>query len=103
MEHALGQVYSFNGATFGAGPASTSFTVGTIGFEVNSSLADISPGFFNVGVDGCYDSAGNPVVPTFETGPMVPEPITMALLLFGWPFSLSLWRERRQRAGETSS
>jgi hypothetical protein len=98
----LGQVRTFEAATFGLGPVSTSFTVGTISYKalvpVSDGLADVSLGFFNTGIDGYFDNAGNPVVPTFNPGYLVvvPEPSIMALLFGG---TLSLWLARRRSLG----
>ena len=100
--NALGQVYSFNGATFGAGPALGVFTLGTINFKavapVTDLLEDVSLGFFNGGVDGFFDNAGNPVVPVFSGGYIdaVPEPSAAALLLCGMG---AFWMLRRSRRG----
>ena len=62
-------VYSFNGATLGLGPSSTSFTIGTFSYTVTAivddGLPDITPGFYNAGIDGLFDNAGLPVVPVF--------------------------------------
>jgi hypothetical protein len=97
-----GWVHSFNGATLGLGPASTSFLVGTIDYQavvpVSDGLADVSPGFFNFAIDGYFDNAGNPVVPTFNPGyvVVVPEPSTVALLFAG---TLSMWLARRRSLG----
>lgn len=97
--NALGQVYSFNGATFGTGPSLTNFTFGTINFTavtpVTDALTDISLGFFNGGVDGFFDNAGNPVVPIFDSALLnaVPEPSTVSLLLCGMA---ATWLVRRR-------
>ena len=70
--NALGRVYLMNGGTLGNGPASTSFIISSISFTAaaptTDANADISLGFFNTGVDGCYDNTGNAVVPTFVSG-----------------------------------
>ncbi len=99
--NALGQVYSFTGATLSPmGPASTSFTIGTINFKVltpkSDGLADISLGFFNGGVDGLFDNNGNSASLTFNPGFVeVPEPSTWALALGGSATMLLLVRRRR--------
>jgi len=102
--NALGQVYTFNGLTLGTGPASTSFTIGTINFMVPpkatvlaDSVPDIRLGFFNTGIDGFSDNPGNPVTPTFNDGFLtpVPEPSTWALALAGSATMLLLVRRRR--------
>jgi hypothetical protein len=95
--NALGHVYSFNGATLGLGPTGTSFVLGSINFKAvtpnSDGLADVSLGFFNVGVDGAFDNAGNPVVPTFNPGfVVVPEPTaTMVVMAAVAAFSVA-WR-----------
>ena len=93
-------VYTFNGATFGPGPASTTFTFGTISFTatalVDDGIADITPGFFNVGIDGLFDSAGFAVVPVFNPGFVVPEPNAAALFLCG---TAAFWLLQRSRRG----
>jgi hypothetical protein len=84
---ALGRVYTFEAATLGAGPTSTSFTIGTIGYTVTAlvddGVPDITLGFYNLGVDGLFDNAGLPVVPVFADAAVVPEPSAGALLLCG--------------------
>lgn len=69
---ALGQVRTFEAATLGTGPVSTSFVIGRISFTasapVTDGTADVTLGFFNVGVDGCFDNAGNAVAPVFVSG-----------------------------------
>ena len=97
-------VYTFNAGTFGPGPASTSFTFGTINFTVqpggaiDDGLPDITLGFYNAGVDGLFDSAGAPVFPTFADGfvipTVVPEPGTGALLAGGMALTWLLTRRR---------
>ena len=98
---ALGNVLTFEAGTFGAGPSSTSFTFGTISYTVTSlvddAVPDISLGFFNVGVDGLFDSAGFAVVPTFADGFVVapvPEPGAGALLAGGMALTWLLTRRR---------
>jgi hypothetical protein len=95
---ALGQVYTFEAATLGLGPVSTSFTIGTINFTatalVNDGLPDITLGFYNAGIDGMFDNAGFAVVPVFANASVVPEPSTAALLLCG---TLASWMLRRGR------
>ncbi len=94
----LGRVYTFEAATFGLGPVSTSITIGTINFTVTSLVDDAAPditlGFYNGGIDGLFDNAGNPVVPLFVNGSVVPEPGTVTLLLGG---AFALWMSRRAR------
>jgi hypothetical protein len=98
--NALGQVYSFNGATLGLGPVSTTFLVGTINYTVLASipadgLADITLGFYNIGIDGFFDNSGNPVTPLFNSGYVMPVPEPgSATMLFGGIFALWLLRRR---------
>ena len=96
-------VYTFNAATFGAGPVSTSFTFGTINFTVQpggaigDALADVTLGLYSAGVDGLFDSVGAPVVPTFAdgyVGPPVPEPGAGMLLAGGMAMTWLLTRRR---------
>lgn len=95
---ALGQVFTFEAATFGLGPVSTSFTFGTINYTVTAlvddAVPDITLGFYSVGIDGLFDNAGVAVVPVFADGFVVPEPSTAALLLCG---TLASWMLRRGR------
>jgi hypothetical protein len=95
-------VYTFNGATLGIGPVSTSFTIGTINFKVpgaatvlNDGLADISLGFYNAGVDGLFDNGGGSVAATFNGGAVVPEPSTWALFLCGMVATVIFVKRRR--------
>lgn len=98
----LGQVRTFEAATFAAGPVSTVFTIGTISFQATSPLTDIlldvTPGLFNVGVDGIFDNAGNDVGATavFNGGRVnaIPEPATAALLAGGMAMMLVARRKR---------
>jgi hypothetical protein len=89
---ALGQVLTFEAATFGLGPVSSSFTIGTIDYKVasvlNDGLADITPGLFNGGVDGIFDNASGDLGPgaVFNPGYVVPEPAGAMLLLMGTGF-----------------
>ena len=73
-------------------------TIGTINFTVTSLVDDAAPditlGFYNGGIDGLFDNAGNPVVPLFVNGSVVPEPGTATLLLGG---AFALWMSRRAR------
>jgi hypothetical protein len=70
--NAAGWVHSFNGATLGMGPVTTSFLIGIIDYTavtpLTDGVADITLGFFNAGVDGFFDNAGNPVDPVFNPG-----------------------------------
>jgi hypothetical protein len=68
----LGSISTFEAVTILPGPVNTNFLIGTIAFRVrtptNDSLPDLTPGFFNTGVDGFYDNAGRSVTPTFNSG-----------------------------------
>jgi hypothetical protein len=85
----LGQVRTFEAATFGAGPVSNSFTIGTITFKATAPLTDglfdITPGLFNTGIDGIFDNFSNDLQPvaTFTGGKVdvVPEPASAVLLI----------------------
>ena len=57
-------------------------------------MPDITLGFYNAGIDGLFDNAGNPVVPVFANASVVPEPSAPALLLCG---TLALWMFQRGR------
>jgi hypothetical protein len=91
--------YTFNGATFGAGPTLTTFTFGyityTVGTPTTDLIEDISVGFFNGGVDGFFDNSGSPVVPTFSGGFVnaVPEPGVVPILIGGLAI---VWLLRRR-------
>ncbi len=83
--NAQGWVHFFNATTLGAGPANTTFTIGTINYLVTSvsddGLVDVQPGFFVEGADGLFDNAGNSVTPTFKPGyVIVPEPAATGLV-----------------------
>jgi len=92
---ALGQVYTFETATLGLGPANTNFTIGTINFTaaalVDDGVPDITLGFYNLGLDGLFDNSGNPVVPVFANGFLAPKPLLRVALtstntvLIAWP------------------
>jgi len=97
----LGQVSTFEAATFGSGPTTGSFTVGTVAFKVLSPITaagiDITPGLFNAGFDGLFDNASAGISSlTLVGGSVVPEPSTYGAiaggLLLGWA---SLRRIRR--------
>ena len=95
-----GSVNSFEAATFGTGPVSSLFPIGTIKFKVlsivNDGSPDVSIGLFNAGVDGISDSVGGDLAPTaiYTAGRVVPEPGSVALLLAGTG-ALSLRRRHR--------
>jgi len=83
----LGQVLTFEAATFGAGPTEGRFVVGTVNFlvdaPVDDGLFDVTPGLFNTGIDGVFDNGGMSGEPVFVPGSVVPEPSCLALLAAG--------------------
>ena len=62
---------------------------------VNDGVADITPGLFNAGIDGLFDTAGLGVVPVLVPGFVVPEPGMGALLLGGMA---ATWLAKRRRS-----
>ena len=104
----LGQVYSFNGGTFGTGPVSTSFIFGSISFTaptpVTNGVDDVSVGYFNLpgAIDDAFNNASVSVAPgTVFTGGkvnIVPEPCSAALLILGACVSGALTRRRMRGA-----
>jgi hypothetical protein len=80
-----GWVHSFNAATFGLGPVSTNFLVGTINFKVLPTIKNGSPaitlGFFNTPLDAMFDNSGNPVIPVFQSGTLLVFPPRLSVLL----------------------
>lgn len=100
---AMGQVYTFEAGTFGLGPVSSTFKIGTISFTATSPVTngafDVTPGFFNTGIDGIFDNAGGDKGPTatFAGGRvnLVPEPVGGALLALG---AFGFLGTRRKRA-----
>jgi hypothetical protein len=69
----LGDVQTFEAATFAAGPVNTSFEIGRVNFIAvapsgTTTDIDILPGEFNVGIDAFFDNAGMRVFPTFVGG-----------------------------------
>lgn len=96
-----GQASSFDAATFGAGPTATTFSIGTINYQVttpnDNGAPDIIPGFF-AGPDGAFDNTlplGLDLEPTavIEAGFIIPEPSAAMLFLLGSSF-LALRRRR---------
>jgi hypothetical protein len=95
----LGWVHSFNGATLGSGPVSTSFVIGSIDLKVSApvgdGLTDVTPGLFNFGIDGVFNNAGGAVTPTFQSGLIaVPEPRATALFMAAAAFFSVSWFRR---------
>jgi hypothetical protein len=98
-----GRIYTFEAVTLGAGPVNTNFLIGTIAFKVlsvtNDGVPDITLGYFNSGVDGFYDNAGNPVSPRFNSGFLTPAAPLLRVALTGanavvitWPAPSSGFR-----------
>ena len=79
-----GTVHTFEAVTLGTGPANANFLIGTITFRVQSATddgaPDLTPGFFNSGVDGCFDNTGNAVAPTFNAGFLTPAPPSLRVV-----------------------
>jgi hypothetical protein len=104
--NALGQVYSFNAGTFGAGPVSTSFVFGSISFTaptpVTNGANDVSVGYFNAPglVDDAFDNAGISLAPgtVFVGGKVdvIPEP-SNALIGLSCLLCLGFLRSRTRR------
>lgn len=96
----FGEVNTFEGFTFGAGPTSGSAVVGTITYTVSSvaddGLADVVPALWNVGVDGLYDNSGSDASGSFSFSPgyVVPEPREFALVA-GLICVAAAWVRRR--------
>jgi hypothetical protein len=90
-----GSVKTFEAFTLGAGPVNTNFLIGTIAFKVlsvtNDGVPDITPGFFNAGVDGFYDNLGNPVTPVFNSGFLTPGPLLLRAALTSTNTVLIAW------------
>ncbi len=91
VDTSLGRVWGYfaQAITPGSGPTSGSIPIGTIHFTVTTPLtdgfADLTPGFFNPGIDGALDNLGNLLTPTFQPAyvNVVPEPASAALLSLG--------------------
>lgn len=91
-------VFSFEAGTFGDGPVSTRFLIGVVHFmaiDPKPDGADVAAGFFNVGIDGVFDNAGDPVAIDFADAEVVPEPSTPLLVLIGLVALRVIERRRR--------
>ena len=99
-----GHVFTFEAATFGNGPVSTTFAVGTIQFTVKdpqSDGVDLRSGLFNAGIDGFFDNAGESLAGVeFGTASVVPVPEPGALWLLVAAVALA---GRRPRAHSSQS
>jgi len=66
----LGEVLTFEAVSFGLGPANSTFVAGAINFIVSDPSGggspDIDADFFNVSIDGAFDSAGLPAPVVFS-------------------------------------
>lgn len=99
---ALGRVNSFEAATFGAGPVSSTFRIGSISFTatapVTNGVLDVTPGLLNAGIDGIFDNASGDLGPgaIFVGGLVnfVPEPSSRSILALS---AAGLWAVRRRR------
>jgi len=86
-----GFVYTFEAGTLGNGLLASfgAFQIGEIDFTVNTPVKDgpnLASGFFNVGADGAYDNASQPVTVIWggaSIDAFAPEPGTAALLGMG--------------------
>ncbi len=102
----MGNVLTFEAGTFGAGPASTTFAIGTIEFQVSSNVArdgpDIFSGAFNVGFDDIFDNQGVRITDSASFGsasvgvPVVPGLGLPGLLLLTALFTAAALRELRR-------
>jgi hypothetical protein len=83
-----GYVYSMGALTIGDGPATkkstqfVTFRLGSVIFQLDSvGNTVVTPGFWNVGVDGfSTNAAKNAVVSAFNSATVVPEPSSIALI-----------------------
>jgi hypothetical protein len=96
----LGQIRTFEAATLGNGPTNTIFVIGSItltaGLPVIDAAADVTLGFFNIGVDGLFDNAGSTVTPTLVSGylttlPMLTINYTGNAAMVSWPAAVTGW------------
>jgi hypothetical protein len=99
----VGRVNTFEAATFGAGPVSTTFVIGQVRFLATASLvtdgSDIFAGLFNSGIDGLFNNSGQDLGPTADFGEagvnLVPIPASLPLLGSGLAVLGFLIRRRR--------
>jgi len=97
----LGQVSTFEAATFASGPTNGTFTAGTITFKVITPLpaggANVVPGLFNVGIDGLFDNSSASIAGVvFSPGSLVPEPSDYAITTGGLLLAGALIRQLRK-------
>lgn len=103
----VGRVDTFEAATFGAGPNSTTFVIGQVRFLATANLAtdgsDIFAGLFNSGIDGIFNSSGFDIGPTanFEEAGVNLVPIPAALPLFASGVAVLGFLIRRRRYSAT--
>lgn len=91
-------VFTFEAGTFAAGPVSTRFLIGVVHFiatDPKPDGADVGAGFFNIGIDGAFDNAGEPVLVEFADAEVVPEPEAPLLAMIGLATLLGIQRRRR--------
>ena len=69
-----GHVLTFEAVALGSGPANSSFVAGVIKLTAaavtSDALLDITPGFFNIGIDGAFDNSGSPASLLFNGVPV---------------------------------
>jgi hypothetical protein len=80
-----GELLSFAAGSTGPGAVSASFDVALMTFLVTANVsgggADLTPGFFNPGVDGLFGSGGEDLgASAVLVGASVPEPTVLTLL-----------------------
>jgi len=101
-----GSVLTMEAGTFGTGPSSTTFTLGSVVFQVNN-LADDGVdvvGFFNLPIDGVVDNAQNySAAAIFNGASVIPEPGTGLLVMNGLlGLAYRQWRHGREARGRGS-
>ena len=97
-----GSVFTMEAGTLGTGPSNTTFTLGTVVFQVNNVAADgvdVVP-FFNPPIDGMLQNGGIfSDAAAFNGASVIPEPGTGLLVLSG----LVALAYRQRRRGRTAT